>query len=88
MPAPESLPGLTWKGLLSIGIVARGAFVMEKKPSRYVISSESALRVKQFAHAVRSHWGIENTCHWSLDFTFREDDSRIRDELFVRTSLG
>jgi hypothetical protein len=28
---------------------------------------------------VRSHWGIENTCHWSLDMTFREDESRIRD---------
>jgi len=31
-------------------------------------------------HAVRSHWGIENTCHWCLDVTYREDESRIRDE--------
>ena len=36
--------------------------------------------VKRFAHAVRSHWGIENTCHWSLDVTYREDESRIRDK--------
>jgi hypothetical protein len=36
--------------------------------------------VKRFAHAVRSHWSIENTCHWSLDVTYREDDSRIRDK--------
>jgi predicted transposase YbfD/YdcC len=36
--------------------------------------------VKRFARAVRSHWGIENTCHWSLDVTFREDESRIRDQ--------
>ena len=35
--------------------------------------------VKQFARAVRGHWGIENTCHWSLDMTFREDESRARD---------
>jgi predicted transposase YbfD/YdcC len=35
--------------------------------------------VKRFAHAVRSHWGIENSCHWSLDVTYREDDSRIRE---------
>jgi len=35
--------------------------------------------VKRFAHAVRGHWGIENTCHWCLDVTYREDESRIRD---------
>ncbi len=28
---------------------------------------------------VRHHWRIENTLHWSLDVTFREDDNRIRD---------
>ena len=33
----------------------------------------------RLAHAVRSHWGIENTCHWSLDITYREDESRIRE---------
>ena len=45
---------------------------------RYFISS-LPLGVKRFAHAIRSHWAIENTCHWSLDVTYREDDSRIRD---------
>jgi predicted transposase YbfD/YdcC len=45
---------------------------------RYYISSH-AVSVKKFAHAVRSHWGIENRCHWSLDITYREDESRIHD---------
>jgi len=45
---------------------------------RYYISS-LAMGVKQFARAIRSHWGIENGCHWSLDMIYREDESRIRE---------
>ena len=30
--------------------------------------------------AIRSHWGIENSLHWILDVTFREDDSRIKEK--------
>lgn len=26
----------------------------------------------------RSHWGVENGLHWTLDIAFREDDSRLR----------
>lgn len=29
------------------------------------------------AQLVRGHWAIENKLHWQLDFTFREDDSRV-----------
>ena len=51
----------------------------ETVETRYYLSS-LPLGVKRFTRAVRSHWGIENACHWSLDMTFREDESRIRDE--------
>lgn len=82
MPVPETLPGLElWKGLKSIGVVV-SACVRDGKETvetRYYLSS-LAVGVKRFAHAVRSHWGIENSCHWSLDVTYREDESRIRDE--------
>jgi len=81
MPVPDTLRELElWKGLQSIGVVT-SVCVRDGKETietRYYISS-LPVRVKQFAHAVRSHWGIENSCHWSLDVTYREDESRIRD---------
>ena len=82
LPAPEDLPGFTlWKGLKSIGIATSQCRRDGKETIevRYFISS-LAVDVKLFAHATRSHWGIENTCHWSLDITYREDESRIRDK--------
>ena len=81
-PAPADLPGFTlWKGLKSIGIVTSQCLRDGKETIevRYYISS-LAVVVKQFARAVRGHWGIENTCHWVLDMTFREDESRIREK--------
>jgi predicted transposase YbfD/YdcC len=82
MPVPDTLSALEfWKGLKSIG-VATLVCVRDGKETvetRYYISSLPVC-VKQFAHAVRSHWGIENSCHWSLDVTYREDESRIREK--------
>ena len=79
---PADLPHLEmWKDLKTIGVVV-SACVRDGKETferRYYISS-LPLGVKRFAHAVRGHWGIENTCHWTLDFTFREDESRIREK--------
>ena len=82
MPVPEGLPGLDlWAGLKSVGVVVSECVRDGKETAevRYYISS-LGVGVKRFAHAVRSHWGIENSCHWSLDITFREDESRIREE--------
>jgi hypothetical protein len=36
---------------------------------------------------LRSHRGIENRCHWSLDVTYCEDESRIRDK-YLRASFA
>ncbi len=82
MPAPRSLPGFgRWKGLMTIGMAILTCTRDGKTThdARYFISS-LPVQVKQFARAVRSHWGIENSCHWCLDVTYREDQSRIRDE--------
>jgi predicted transposase YbfD/YdcC len=82
MPVPETLHGLElWKGLKTIGMAVSEVLRdgKETTEARYYISSLE-MGVKRFAHAIRSHWGIENSCHWSLDITYREDESRIRDE--------
>ena len=85
MPVPEDLPTLNvWAGLKSIGVVVSEC-VRDGKATdevRYYISS-LGVGVKRFAHAVRSHWSVENTCHWSLDITYREDESRTRERHLV-----
>ena len=68
-----------WKGLKTIGVAIRGSVENGKETSdvRYYISSLTR-HGKRFASFVRGHWGIENTLHWTLDMTFREDESRVR----------
>jgi len=45
---------------------------------RYYISSLSGQKPAAMLGYVRGHWGIENKLHWSLDMSFREDESRAR----------
>ncbi|MCX7422041.1 MAG: ISAs1 family transposase [Planctomycetia bacterium] len=82
LPAPRSLPGFDqWAILKSIGMVIKHC-VRDGRATdeaRYSISSLAA-SATCFSRAVRRHWGIENSCHWSLDVTYREDESHIRDE--------
>ena len=83
LPAPEGLPGqVEWKGLKSVGVVTsrRKEGQEESIEARYYLSS-LPVDLKLFARAVRGHWSVENACHWTLDVTFREDDSRIRERV-------
>jgi len=82
LPAPEGLPGFgLWKALRTIAVVTSLCIRDGKQAAevRYYISS-LAMDVKRLARAVRGHWGVENGCHWILDVTYREDESRIREE--------
>jgi len=45
--------------------------------SRYYISS-LALDAERVNGIIRNHWEVENSLHWTLDMTFKEDSSRIR----------
>jgi predicted transposase YbfD/YdcC len=78
--APTYLHGRSeWKGLKTIGAAVRvyEENGVEKSDIRYYVSSLRR-NGKQFADAVRNHWSIENTLHWSLDMTYREDENRVR----------
>lgn len=81
IPVPDDFPERDkWKGLQSLGMATLACTRDGKETveTRYYISS-LPVSVKLFAHAVRSHWGIENSCHWTLDMIYREDESRIRE---------
>jgi predicted transposase YbfD/YdcC len=83
LPAPEGLPGKSdWKGLESVGVVTsrRVEGDRESIEVRYYLCS-LPVDVQLFARAVRGHWSVENACHWSLDVTSREDDSRVRERV-------
>lgn len=69
-----------WLGLKSV--IQVSAEIIDKstgkvtKETRWFISS-LALNAEQALGAIRSHWQVESM-HWTLDMTFREDESRIR----------
>ena len=67
-----------WKDLRTVSRIRAQRWIKEDKSceDRYHIASiTGATRVLE---SVRSHWGIENELHWTLDMAFDEDRCRVR----------
>jgi Transposase len=65
-----------WKGLQSVIKITATRQTGNKisTEERFYISS---LNTKQpFNQYIMSHWGVENSLHWTLDMVFREDEQR------------
>ena len=68
-----------WTNLKSIVKIESTRITSDKETTeiRYYITSIQD-DTEKLLKAIRSHWSIENSLHWTLDMTFREDESRIR----------
>ena len=68
-----------WSGLQTIVMVERTRHLWNKVTHevQFYLSSLPA-EAQNLGHAIRTHWGIENQVHWTLDVTFSEDRCRVR----------
>ena len=67
-----------WKDLSTVSRIRAQRLTGEENSceDRYHIASITG--AKRLLWAVRSHWGIENELHWTLDIAFDEDRCRVR----------
>jgi len=73
-PGEPRFPGLAMIGMVETEVERYGASAVAR---RYFLGS-AKLSAKQFASAVRAHWGVENRLHWIMDVVFHDDLMRLR----------
>ena len=69
-----------WSSIKSIAVInsIREQDGHTSEERRYFISSHGDKDAEFIAHAIRSHWHVENKLHWQLDISFNEDSLRLR----------
>jgi predicted transposase YbfD/YdcC len=70
-----------WPSLNGVVMVESNREIGDKieQETRFYITSLVWL-AHQLGPVIRSHWAIENSLHWIMDMTFRDDECRIRTE--------
>ena len=69
-----------WPKLAGVGMIERQREIDGKLSSEraFYIGSKAVTTAESFAKAARSHWAVEDSLHWVLDVTLREDECRVR----------
>ena len=84
--ATRAVAGTDWQSLIKrIVRISRNILHRDAKTGLWSSTSEVAFHVtnssttaRLAATAIRHHWHVENTLHYTRDVTFQEDHSRIR----------
>jgi len=68
-----------WPGLKAVVMVQSTRETGDKieRETRYYITSLVVMAIL-LGPIVRGHWAIENSLHWVMDMTFRDDECRVR----------
>jgi len=67
-----------WEKLMTVSRIRSQRWIGDEKTCEDRFHIASIVGARCVLAAARSHWGIENNLHWTLDMAFDEDHCRVR----------